>query len=347
VLPGLHQAEDAARLGREILEVLQPAVELDGHELRVTASLGVALFPHDGRDAETLVKHADIALYRAKECGRANCQLYSPGMNVRSLELLTLESRLRAAVERSEFVLHYQPQVELGSGRIAGVEALLRWRGPEGRLVPPDQFVPLCEDTGLIVPVGAWALREACRQRRLWSESGVPPFPVAVNLSPRQLSQPGLVALVRQALAEARLGPEELELELTESGIMQGPAGAADLLRELRDLGVSLSIDDFGTGYSSLSALRSFPIQALKIDRSFVRDCTVDADDAALVRAIVSMAQSLKLRVVAEGVETDEQRDFLRRHGCQLAQGYLFGRPLEAGELERRLSVVSGAARPD
>ena len=339
VLPGLQHAEDAARLGREILEVLQPAVELDGHELRVTGSLGVALFPHDGRDVETLVKHADIALYRAKECGRANCQLYSPGMNVRSLELLTLESRLRAAVERGEFVLHYQPQVELGSGRIAGVEALLRWRGPGGQLVPPDQFIPLCEDTGLIVPVGAWALREACRQRRLWNDSGVPPFPVAVNLSPRQLSQPGLVALVRQALAEARLEPSELELELTESGIMQGPASAADLLRDLRSAGVSLSIDDFGTGYSSLSALRSFPIQGLKIDRSFVRDCTVDADDAALVRAIISMAQSLKLRVVAEGVETGDQRDFLRRHGCQLAQGYLFGRPLEAGELERSLSV--------
>ncbi len=339
VLPGLQHAEDAARLGRELLEVLQPAVELDGHELRVTGSLGVALFPHDGRDVESLSQHADIALYRAKECGRANCQLYSPGMNVRSLELLTLESRLRAAVERGEFVLHYQPQVELGSGRIAGVEALLRWRGPEGRLVPPDQFIPLCEDTGLIVPVGAWALREACRQRRLWNDSGVPPFPVAVNLSPRQLSQPGLVALVRQALADAGLEPSELELELTESGIMQGPASAAELLRDLRSAGVSLSIDDFGTGYSSLSALRSCPIQSLKIDRSFVRDCTVEADDAALVRAIISMAQSLKLRVVAEGVETEEQREFLRRHGCQLAQGYLFGRPLEASELERSLSV--------
>lgn len=333
LLPDLHGAGEAAQLADAVLRALRPPFHLGTHELRLTASLGIALSPEHGEDPETLVRHADLALGRAKERGGDNGQVYDAGMNVRTVERLALETSLRRALERGEFLLHYQPQVGVRGGRLVGVEALVRWRGVDGRLVPPDEFIPLCEETGIIVPLGEWVLREACEQGRRWHRQGLRDMPVAVNISARQFLQQDLVRLVGEVLRDTSLPPSLLELELTETVVMRDAEAAAEVLRELRSRGVRISIDDFGTGYSSLSNLRRFPLQALKIDQSFVGGCTVDPDDAAIVKAILSMARSLKLSVTAEGVETREQLALLRRHGCHAAQGFLFGRAMEAGEV--------------
>lgn len=330
LVSGIHHVEDAAKVADKLLQAMRPAFDLDGQELHITTSIGISLYPHDGDDAETLLKNADTALYRAKDQGRNTYQLYTPAMNARAYELLAMENNLRRALENQEFVLHFQPQISVHTGKLVGMEALVRWNSPDGKLMYPSSFISLCEDTGLIVPLGEWVLRTACEQNRKWQESGHPPITIAVNLSARQFQQRDLMDMISRVLADSKLAPEFLELELTESVVMQDPNAAVDILGGLRGMGIQISIDDFGTGYSSLSYLRRFPIHRLKIDQSFVRDCMVDNDDAAIVAAIISMARSLKLKVIAEGVETEDQLDFLRKHHCDIVQGFLISRPVPA-----------------
>lgn len=330
---------------RVIDTIAQPLVE-DGHEFFLTCSVGVAVYPTDGIDPETLIKHADIAMYRAKELGRNNLQFFTPAMNQRALERLRIEGDLRNALERQEFVLHYQPQVDLATGRIVGMEALIRWQHRELGMVSPARFIGLAEETGLIVPIGDWVLRTACIQTREWIRAGFGPLRVAVNLSARQFGQKDLAQSIATILKETGLSPEFLEIELTESLVMTDVERAIGILRNLNDLGVMLSIDDFGTGYSSLSYLKRFPIDVLKIDQSFVRDITVDSDDAAIAVAIISLAHSLKLKVIAEGVETAAQLTFLRRNQCDQMQGYYFSRPQPAAEFMQMLKVGKSLALP-
>jgi diguanylate cyclase (GGDEF)-like protein/PAS domain S-box-containing protein len=334
LVSSIRQVEDASTVADHVLDALKQPFRIDGHELHVSASVGISVFPFDGDDADTLMKHADVALYRAKERGRNTYEVYTPAMNEMALERLTLGNSLRHAFDREEFLLHYQPQVDVTAGRIVGSEVLVRWQRGDGTLVPPAQFVSVAEDTGLIVRLGDWVLRQACRQARVWREAGLPPVQLAVNLSASQFQSPSLIADVTRILEETGLDPASLELELTESTIMLNPEVAIASLRRLRSMGVGIAVDDFGTGYSSLSYLRKLPISALKIDRSFVRDCLYDPDDAAIVTAVISMAQSLRLKVVAEGVETAEQMAFLHERGCREMQGYYFGAPRDAASFE-------------
>jgi diguanylate cyclase (GGDEF)-like protein len=327
LLPDVGQAVDAAKVAKKVLDLVRMPFEIDGRELFVTSSLGISLYPDDGRDAETLVKNADAAMYRAKEQGRDLYQLYTPALNATALERLALESSLRKALAHDELLLHYQPIFDVATRRVHGVEALLRWHHPELGLVPPAEFIPLAEVTGLILAIGPWVLRAACAQARAWQHLQ-PGLRVAVNLSARQFQEAGLVGHVTDALADTGLDPRCLHLEITESSAMQNAQTAIQTLRELKALGVGLSIDDFGTGYSSLSYLKRFPIDTLKIDQSFIRDIGTDPDDAAIASAIIALAHTLKLTVVAEGVETADQLEFLTRHGCDRTQGYFFSRPL-------------------
>ena len=319
-------------MAEKVLELLRQPFAVDAQELFLTGSIGVALFPEDGGDAETLVKNADTAMYRAKEEGKDTYRLYAPGMNALALRRLAMESALRRAQANGELRLHFQPVVEIGSGRIRAVEALLRWQHPALGLVPPEEFLPLAEVTGLMTGIGSWVLGTACQQLRRWHAGGHPGLGVAVNLSARQLQQPDLADQVLRALAEAGVPPGCLNLEVTETDAMSGPESARESLRRLKQAGVLVSVDDFGTGYSSLSYLRRLPIHTLKIDKSFIRDIQSDPDDAAIVTAIIALAHNLKLEVVAEGVETAEQLEFLRAHGCDLAQGFLLAAPLPAEE---------------
>jgi diguanylate cyclase (GGDEF)-like protein/PAS domain S-box-containing protein len=319
---------------QRIVEAVSQPLVIEGHEFFPTCSTGVAAFPADGQDADTLIKHAEIAMYRAKEDGRNNIQFYTPAMNAEALERLKIESSLRSAIEREEFTLHYQPQIDLQTGRMVGVESLIRWQHPELGMVPPARFIGLAEETGLIVPIGSWAIRRACAQIQAWQRGAVGAMRVAVNLSARQFYQHDLVKTVAAALEESELAPEQLEIELTESLVMTDVDRAIAILRGLKTLGVHIAIDDFGTGYSSLSYLKRFPIDVLKIDQSFVQDLTEDADDAAIVLSIISLAHSLRLKVVAEGVETAEQLAYLREHGCDQVQGFYFSEPLPADELQ-------------
>ncbi|HEY1147285.1 MAG TPA: EAL domain-containing protein [Pseudoduganella sp.] len=320
-----------------VMKALAQPVMLEGKEFFVTCSIGVAVYEADGTPAERLIEHADIAMYSAKKQGRNCFQFYQPAMNEEAQERIRIESALRNALERNEFVLHYQPQVDLDSGRIVGMEALLRWQHPELGMVPPARFIGLAEETGLIVPIGAWVLRTACAQAKTWHEAGYEGLRVGVNLSARQFGQQNLVASIAAALAETGLPASALEIELTESLFMNDVTQAVSLLHELKALGVALAIDDFGTGYSSFSYLRNFPIDVLKIDRSFVSDIATDADDAAIVVSIIALAHNLQLRVIAEGVESEEQLEFLRRHGCDEMQGYYFSRPVAPPEFEQLL----------
>lgn len=344
LLPGIAKEEAAATIANKILEAVRLPFFIEHRELFITTSIGVTLFPADGADPETLVRNADTAMYRAKEQGRDNHQLYAPAMNTKALERLSLESRLRQALQNRELVIHYQPLIELATGQIRGAEALLRWQHPELGLVAPGEFISIAEVSGLIVPIGQWVLRTACAQARAWQLKGYPKFSVAVNLSARQFQQADLVFQVTEALHEADLSAASLDLEITESNAMQNAELSISTLWDLKNLGVSLSMDDFGTGYSSLSYLKRFPIDRIKIDQSFVRDVTRDPDDAAIAAAIIAMAHSLKLTAVAEGVETEAQLEFLRAQRCDEMQGYLFSPPVPAEKFE--LFLESSKALP-
>jgi diguanylate cyclase (GGDEF)-like protein/PAS domain S-box-containing protein len=328
VLPDLPTADDAASVARKLVDVLASPFAIQGQNIYVSASIGITLFPDDSDDVDSLIRNADAAMYRAKDSGRNNYQFYRAEMNLRARELLALEVDLRQALIKREFELHYQPKVSLETGLMTGVEALIRWRNRERGLVSPGDFVPLLEETGIIVAVGEWVLREACRQMRSWHQAGHGELSVAVNLSARQLEGQALVDTVRNALQESGLPPGALELELTESMLMQDAPAVESLLAQLKAMGLRLSIDDFGTGYSSLAYLKRFPIDTLKVDRSFVRDITVDPDDASITRAVIQMAHELSLTVVAEGVETAAQLQLLAANSCDQIQGFFFSRPL-------------------
>jgi diguanylate cyclase (GGDEF)-like protein/PAS domain S-box-containing protein len=338
-------AQDAGISAQKMLIAVSKPHNIDQHDVSVTASIGIATYPDDGTEAETLMKHADFALLHAKDSGRNNYQFFKPDMNVRALERQSLETGLRHALERHEFALHYQPEINLETGAIVGVEALIRWRHPERGLVPPNQFIPVAEECGFIVPISQWVLREGCRQARAWQDAGFAPRSIAINISAVELRGKDFVAEVRATLAETGLDPRCLVLELTETFLMQDSPHTLAVLQALKDLGVHLALDDFGTGYSSLSYLRRFPIDTLKIDRSFVSNLTTDDNDASIVSAVINMGKSLHMRVVAEGVETREQLQFLQEHGCPEGQGYYFSHPVVAAEFTQLLATdVSGAA---
>ncbi len=349
LLPGISQVEDAVEVAEKILEALRRPWVLTGHDFHVTTSIGIAIYPSDGEDAESLLRNADTAMYRAKDCGRDNYQLYTAAMNDRIAQRLALENDLQHALEREEFVVYYQPQVSIDTGQIVGSEALLRWQHPERGLVLPGEFIPVAEETGLIVPLGEWVLRTACAQNKTWQEEGRPPIRVAVNLSARQFQQRNLAGRVAQVLKETGLDPHYLQLEITESAAMQDAEFTIAMLQDLREMGVQISIDDFGTGYSSLGYLKRFPIDTVKIDRSFVRDLTVDTNDAAIASTVIVMARNLNLNVIAEGVETEEQLAFLKQQRCDEFQGYLFSRPVPAeafAEILRQGGRRSRARKP-
>ena len=331
-LPGVH-ASGAAEVACRLLDVCATPFVVGGHDLTITPSIGISLFPVDGRDFETLLRNADAAMYKAKDAGRNAFRFYSSEMNVATLKHLLMESGLRRGLGAREFVLHYQPLVHVESGVTVGVEALIRWQNPELGLIAPDQFIHVAEDIGLINPIGEWVLREACRQIRAWQDAGLPPLVVAVNVSPLQFRQAGFVDTVASALATSGLDARFLELELTERTVMQDAELTLGTLSALNIMGVELALDDFGTGYSSLAYLKRFPVGKLKIDRSFVRDLEVDPDDRAIASTILSMGRSLRLKVLAEGVETGEQCEILRGMGCELVQGYHFSRPLPPEQL--------------
>ena len=333
VLPNLDRPKDAERVALKLVEALARPFEPGGHELRVSASIGISLFPEDGTDTESLLRNADSAMYHAKDMGRNNYQFFLEQMNVTAAERLRLENDLHRALERREFELHYQPRIAVASGAVCGIEALIRWRHPERGLVLPEHFIPVAEDTGLIVPIGEWVINQACRQGTVWGAAGLPPIPVAVNLSPRQFRQTDLVDTVARALEQHGWPCKLLELEITEGVLMQQTPDTLKTLEALHRLGVGLAIDDFGTGYSSLSYLKRFPVDFLKIDQSFVRDIAVDPDDASIVTAIIGLAHSLGLKVVAEGVENAGQLDFIRNAGCDEAQGHHISHPMPADQL--------------
>ncbi len=330
ILPGIADNMDVIKAAQRVLGVISEPGLLVGHDVLMTASIGIAVYPEDGRDAETLLRHADTAMYRAKERGKDTYEMYTTSMNQDGFKRLVLENSLRHALDRHEFTVYYQPQVELHGMNIVGIEALVRWQHPERGIISPDEFIHVAEETGQIIPLGEQVLRMACQQSRSWQDQGLPPLRLAVNLSARQFQQRDLVETVDRALAETGLSPHFLQLEITEHVAMQDAEFTAATLKRLRDMGVQVAIDDFGTGYSSLSYLKAFPINTVKIDRSFIRDITIDASDAAIIRAIVAMAHSLNLGVTAEGVETPEQLDFVREAGCDEFQGYIFSKPVPA-----------------
>jgi diguanylate cyclase (GGDEF)-like protein/PAS domain S-box-containing protein len=337
LLPELAAPQDAAILTEKIIVALAEPYALGSEALRITVSAGIAIYPDDGGDAETLLKNADFAMYHAKESGRNNYQFYRAEQNDRAIEHRAVDSGLRLALERGEFVLHYQATIHLATRLISGVEALLRWRHPKRGLIGPENFLPHAEESGAIVPIGRWVLGEACRQARMWQDTCLVPIRIAVNVSPVELRDPGFVAGVRAILAATGLEPRFLELEITETVLVQDTASTAVVLQALRDLGVQLALDDFGTGFSSLSHLKRFPINTLKIDQSFVRDLASGSGDASIVGAVLSMAESLKLQVVAEGVETSQQFELLKEQGCPEAQGFYFSHPVVAEDLTQLL----------
>ncbi len=332
LLQDVRKPEDAAITARRVLEAVSKVHIVDGHELFVTASLGVSMYPDDGPDAETLMMNADTAMYSAKENGRQCCRFFTPAMNVRAVERQSVEEDLRQALERNELSLHYQPKIDLQTGAIIGAEALLRWAHPTRGSVPPLQFIRIAEDSGLILPIGAWVLREAFKQACAWVGQGLPAITMAVNVSAVQFRDEDFLEDMFAVLAETGMDPGSVELELTESVLMHEPEQAASILQKLRDKGIVVSVDDFGTGYSSLSRLKRFPIDTLKIDQSFVHQLRDNPDDAAIVTAIISMGRSLNLRVIAEGVETGEDLSFLKEHECDEAQGFFFSKPVPAVE---------------
>jgi diguanylate cyclase (GGDEF)-like protein/PAS domain S-box-containing protein len=348
LLTQISRTEDAARIAKRaensaveiaqnILDALKSPFDFDGQELYVTASLGIGLYPHDGKDSQALLQNAGAALSHVKEQGGNGYRFYAEDMNAKALQQLTLENDLRRAIEREEFVLYYQPQVDINSGRILAVEALIRWQHPELGFVSPVDFIPLAESNGLIVPIGEWTLRTACAQAKRWQEEGLPPLRMSVNLSARQFEQPDLLDTVARTLRETELDPTFLEFEITEGAVMKNAERAIDIMHRLREMQIQIAIDDFGSGYSSLSYLKRFPIDRLKIDQSFVREATTDSTDAAIIMAIITLAQNLRMKVIAEGVETEEQLRLLRILKCDEIQGYLFSRPLPPDALIKLL----------
>lgn len=339
VLAMIDSAIDVISVSQKILDALNQPVNFNGHEFRVGGSIGISIYPDDGFDVETLVKHADMAMYKAKDSGRNNFQFFRPEMNVHLADRLEMERELRSAIESEGFSLYYQAKIRLDDNdRIYGMEALVRWEHPNKGLIAPDKFISVAEETGLIVPIGEWVVEHACRQTAEWNKNSGESLSVAVNLSARQFQQKGLVDVISNIIERSGISAGCIELEITESMMMEGVTESIYVMNQLRDLGVSLAIDDFGTGYSSLSYLKRFPISTLKIDRSFVRDITTDKDDAAIVRSIISLGHSLDLEVVAEGVETQQQLDFLRQHGCHCAQGFLISKPLPKEAFEKNFS---------
>lgn len=333
MLGEIHGPADAARVARRILKELEQPFDLDGQTVVIGTSIGIAMFPDDGDEPDMLLKNADVAMYHAKEQGRNNYQFYSRGLGARTVARLNMERDLREALERAEFELRYQPQLDLSSRAVVGLEALVRWHHPRLGAVFPTTFISLAEETRLIIAVGMWVLRQACRQARAWSEAGLGPLRVAVNLSMVQVLEDNFVEQVTQVLTESGLPPDRLELEITETMVMTDADAVIAKLTEIKRMGVTLAIDDFGTGHSSLSYLKRFPLDRLKIDKSFIHDIAYDAGDEAIVAAIIAMARSLNFEVVAEGIETARQEDFLRRQGCDLAQGFLFSPPLAAADV--------------
>ena len=344
LLSTLEHPEDVANAARRMLEAVVQAHSVGGHDLHVTASIGMSVYPNDGQDAETLIKNADTAMYQAKAHGRQSYRFFEPTMNVRAVERQSLEEGLRRALERGEFALHYQPKVNLATGEITGAEALIRWTHATRGSISPGQFIPVAEDSGLILPIGNWVLREACRQARLWAEAGTPVPTIAVNVSAIEFRQENFLENLFATVEETGLEPGGLELELTESVLMNRVESAASVLRALRARGIRIAVDDFGTGYSSLSYLRKFPIDALKIDQSFVRQITVSAADTTIVAAIIGIGRSMNLRVIAEGIETSKELAFLRDHQCDEGQGYYFSRPIPAEQFAKVLQT--GIAEP-
>ncbi|MEK7248337.1 MAG: EAL domain-containing protein, partial [Chloroflexota bacterium] len=334
LLPDGAGVAEATGIAERILEALRRPWQLDGHEFHLTASIGIAIYPDDGTDAIALLRNADTAMYRAKDQGRDNFKLFTEDMNTKIVERVALESDLRRGLERGEFVVYYQPQVKIDSGQVAGVEALVRWQHPERGLVFPMEFIPLAEETGLIQPLGEWVLRAACAQARAWQVAGLPAMRMGANISSRQFQLPDLPDIVARVLEETGLDAEYLQLEITEGVAMQATEFTVAMLRELKTMGVQISIDDFGTGHSSLAYLKHFPVDAVKIDRSFVRDLTVDPYDAAICETVITLAHSLGLGVVAEGVETKKQLAFLKARKCDEMQGYLFSEAVPPEMLE-------------
>jgi diguanylate cyclase (GGDEF)-like protein/PAS domain S-box-containing protein len=345
VLTDVKDIPDAAVAAERFMDAMTAEFVVQGHPLSISCSLGISIFPEHGADGEVLIKNADAAMYCAKDYGRDNFRFFTEDMNAQAVERLTLESSLRLAVGRQELFMVYQPQMDIGTGRITGLEALLRWQHPELGLVPPDKFIRIAENSGLIMPIGEWVLRTACSQARKWQDEGLPAVPVAVNVSAVQFRQGNFRELIRSVLHETGLAPQYLELELTESLLLSNADVRFLVLQELKAMGLKLAIDDFGTGYSSLSYLKHFPVSKLKIDRSFVRDVAVNPDDAAITSAIISMAKSLNLRVIAEGVENEAQMSFLRAHHCDEIQGYYFSQPLSTDEVADKLRGAAGQGR--
>lgn len=344
MLPGMQRMEDAAAVAQRIQTGLAKPFAVASREIHLTTSIGIAIYPADGEDVTALLKSADVAMYKAKEEGRNNYQFYTAALNAKAHQRLMLENDLRMAMKRNELTLFYQPKVDILSRKILGMEALIRWQHPKLGLVPPMRFIPVAEEIGVIDEIGEWVLRTACAQTKRWHDVGLASLTIAVNLSRQQLRNKLLAATITRALGETGLARTSLELELTESMIMHDVEHSVAALRQLKELGLTLSIDDFGTGYSSLSCLRRFPLDALKIDRSFVHDAATDPDDGAIVRAIIAMAKTLGLVVIGEGVETEEQYAFLKKEGCDVAQGFLFGKPMAAVECERFLTEVQSGA---
>src|SRR5579871_806177 len=344
LVTSIHDVEDAKRIAAKAIEALQAPVRIAGLDVHTSPSIGIAFYPTDGTTIETLTAHADAAMYCAKQRGRGNVQCFARGMDAGSEERVQLESDLHQAIAQKQFELYYQPKVNTSSGAVRSAEALIRWRHPSRGLIPPDGFIPLAEECGLIGAIGEWVVREACRQARAWQDAKLPPMRISVNLSPSQFRGGGLTDTIRRALDDMGLEAQYLEIELTESAVMSDPEESIAILEQLSEMGVLVSVDDFGTGYSSMSYLRRLPIDKLKIDRVFINEIANRPEDASIVRAIVSLAHSLRLKVVAEGVETPAQLDFLRAVGCDEYQGYHFSRPVPASEFER---LVRAAAVPN